>query len=99
MSRVVVNPQPKIRFQENGGNVSQHRDMLQNVAFQRAIDWSLLQYQRQLCEEAGDLNQAASKHLKLMGANEFVRCLFMLSETPARDIVENITNLDHKANK
>ena len=96
MSRVVINPQPKVRFQENGGNISQHRDMLQNVAFQRAIDWSLLQYQRQLCEESGDLNQCASKHLKLVGANEFVRCLFMLGESSTRDVVENIQNLDHQ---
>ena len=93
MSRVVINPQPKFRFQESGGNISQHRDLLQSVAFQRAIDWALLQYQRQLCEEEGDLNQMAAKHLKIKGAQEFVKVIFMLAESAVPEMANRILNL------
>ena len=97
MSKVVFNLPPKARFQESGGNISQHRDLLQNVAFQRAIDWALLQYQRQLCEEQLDMNQSAAAYLKLKGAQEFVRCLFMLAESATMEVTQKIQNLNHSA--
>lgn len=97
MSRVVTNPTPKARFQESGDNISKHREFLQTKEFERAIDWALLQFQFRLCEEGGDLNQCASKHLRMQGAHEFILTLRMLAETPMRETIANITNLDHKA--
>jgi hypothetical protein len=97
MSRVVTNPPPKSRFQESGGNISQHRDLLQNAAFEKSIDWAFLQFQHQLCSEQGDLNVCASKYLRLQGAHEFVRVLRSLAESQVMDVTQAITNLNHKA--
>lgn len=97
MSRVVTNPAPKARFQESGGNISQHRDLLQNVALDRAIDCALLQYQYELCREKGDLNSSAAKHLRMQGAQEFIDVLKYLAESPTREVANKITNLDHNA--
>lgn len=97
MSRVVTNPAPKSRFQESGGNISEHRDLLQGKSFERAIDWALLQYQYELCREKGDLNSSAAKHLRMQGAQEFIDVLKYLAESPTREMASKITNLDHNA--
>lgn len=99
MSKVVTLLSPKTRFQESGDNISKHREMLQSREFERAIDWGLLQYSKMLCDEPGDLNQCASKHLRMQGAHEFVRVMFNLAESPVAALTNDIMNLDHRANK
>lgn len=98
MSRVVVNPPPKIRFQETRGNVSEHRELLQKVEFGRALDWALLQYQYDLCRADLPINESGGNFLKLKGAHEFVRTLYHLAESPVASVTNDIMNLDHSAN-
>jgi len=89
------NPSPKQKFLELGSNIEQHRRMVDRPEFETAIDTSLLEYQRVLCEQRGDMSVAAANHLKLCGAQEFIHVLRNLSELPQLPQVEKITNLRH----
>lgn len=99
MSTVVKNPSPKARFQESSDNVKRHRDLIQSREFERAVDFSLLQYGSRLQSETdGNLNAAAAAHLRMTGAHEFIATLRNLAEStefPSRKT--EIANLDHAA--
>lgn len=97
-SKPNLNPSPKERFLESRQNISDHRAMVETRTFQRAIDYSLLQYQIKLTEEiSANPQMAGGQAWKLAGVTEFVAMLKTFSETPT--IVRRIVtdNLDHKA--
>ena len=96
MSTVINTPTPKHRFQESKDNVSKHRDLVASKEFERATDFALLQYQAQLASTVNaDFNGMAAMGLKILGAQEFVRTLRMLSESPSIPDVRVTDNLDH----
>ncbi len=98
MAQVITNPTPKARFQESGQNVSNHRDLIGSREFERATDFALLEYQRQLSmQDISNLNTAAAAHIKMLGAMEFLQVLRNLSEAPTVPRMAPLTdNLDHK---
>jgi hypothetical protein len=82
MSQVVSNPPPKKRFQESEQRIKDHRDLVQSPAFEQALDFALLQYQSQLAQvDLQNFNLAASCHLRMLGAQEFVQVLRNLAES------------------
>lgn len=75
--------------------VKSHRDLMQNDDLQRSINFALLEYQRQLCEQRSDVNSAAASHFRAMGALEFVQVLKTLGENvrmPAPTVVQNLNH-------
>jgi len=98
MSQVITNPTPKTRFQASPDSVSKHRDMVASREFERAIDFALLHYQRQVTElSTENFNVAGANQFRLIGAQEFVAVLRNLSEAPTLlDRGVSIANLNHK---
>lgn len=92
-----VNPTPKQRFQESADNVTKHREMIQDRAFQRGIDTALLEYQSFVSQEvSNNPGSAAFAGLKMNGAMEFVTILKLLGEQAQRVTPKLVTpNLDH----
>lgn len=93
----IVNPLPKTRYQSNATVIREHREMVDSMVFQRAVDMALLQYQAELCGRNGDMSAAAGSHFKATGALEFLHILKTLSESaPAvprtvdRDNLKNV---------
>ena len=98
MSTIITTPTPKHRFQEVKENVTRHRDLVASPEFELAIDFGLLQYQAQLASTVNaDFNGMAAMGLRLLGAQEFVRTLRMLSESPTIPDVRVADNLKHDA--
>lgn len=65
-------------------------------ALDRAIDFALLQYQRDLASEGRDnFNLAASAHFKMMGAQEFLNVLRHLAHQPSAPTIVDRDNLKH----
>lgn len=91
------NPQPKIRFQASGDNVSKHRDLMDSPEYQRAIDFGLLQYVAAVSQGITDGNTAMAAGFKILGAVELLSTVRMLSETPMPVVVAPVPNLNHQA--
>jgi len=94
----ITNPSPRIRFQESGDNISKHRDLVDNAAFQRGCDFAMLEYAKTMALESVDGNTAVATAMRLRGAHEFLQIFRNLSEksqppkeTPA------MANLNHRA--
>lgn len=92
-----TNPSPKSRFLMAKQNIEQHRALLDRPETQRALDFGIMEYMRQLCEQQADANGAAANHFKLRGALEFCHVLKNLSETPRTQRAVLNDNLDYKA--
>lgn len=98
-TKPVINPTPKTRFQESGQNIGSHRDMVDSQVFQRAIDFAVMEYTRQLATNtAQDSQRAAVNGFKQAGAMEFIDVLRNLSESPApMPPPTQIPQLNHRA--
>lgn len=87
----VLNPSPKTRFLSSDQNVGKHRDMVDSNEFQRAADFALMEYQAILCQRESN---PAVLGMKIMGAQEFLQTLRLLSEKvqvkPAVKIMDNL---------
>lgn len=93
-----INLSPKSRFQQSADNVSRHRALLETREFERATDFSLLQYCAALSESIKDMNSAAIAGMKLQGAFEHAHTFRNLGELPPRPPIAIVKdNLDHKA--
>ena len=78
-----VNPTPRHKFSQEHEALSQHRELMQNVWLNRAIEIALLQMQRQQGGVADrDVTAAATNHFKVQGALEFLEIFRNLSHTP-----------------
>lgn len=93
---VNTNPSPKARFRESTQNITAHRDMLQSPEFERALDFAALEYQLQAAARVTDGNGALALGYKLLGVQEFISTLKMLSEVPQPMPRTIDQNLDHK---
>ena len=92
-----INPSPKQRFLWNKKFLEDHRRIVFSDEIQRSLDYALLQYNSQLCEQNADANGAAANHFKMRGAMEFVHVLKNLSESPKPPTVYRDGNLNHEA--
>lgn len=80
----VINFTPKARFMQSQDNISKHRKLVDTREFERGCDFALLEYQRQVTNDARDGNTAAAAALKIRGALEFLHVFRTLSEQPLR---------------
>ena len=90
-----LNPSPKAKFQALNTNISRHRQLVDRPEFEYAAQSALLEYQRILCEQRGDMSQAAANHMKLCGAQEFLHVFWNLSESHQFSPTEKMKNLKH----
>jgi len=90
------NPSPKTRFRESGDSISKHRALLESGEFQRALDYALLEYQLQAAAQVRDTNAALAFGYKMIGVQEFISTLKLLSEVPRMPTPAVTENLDHK---
>ena len=98
MSQVVTNPTPQQRFTESTKAVKSHRDLISMPEFQIAIDFACLEFEHRLAQTPQDnFNLCAAAQLKRAGAQEFLRILRNLAETPEVVKAEPIPNLNHRA--
>lgn len=97
MSEPIANPSPKARFLESNVNISDHRKMVDSVAFQRACDFATLEYTALISNQNRDMNACAGTALKLQGALEFLQTFRLLSEKPLPPVSRVLTpdNLNH----
>ena len=94
----ITNPTPKQRFQESAQSVQKHRAMVDLAEFQRAADFSTLEYQAELSQRNSSMNEAAGNALKMQGAMEFLQVFRNLGETtPPVPRKLSIPQLDHSA--
>ncbi len=91
------NPSPKTRFRSSGDNIKAHRELMEQHSFDRALDFAALQYQMQAASRVQDANGALALGYKLLGVQEFIATLKMLSEEPPQIVNQPPENLDHKA--
>lgn len=97
MSHVVQYKSPKERCVEDERFVSRHRDLMAMEELTESIEAALHEYQRLLSTTPLDnWNNAAAAHLKIVGAQEFVKVLFELCETPTPRAPAPNRNLDHR---
>lgn len=97
MNTAPINLSPKSRFQQSQDNVSRHRAMLETREFERATDFSMVQYCAVLAESVKDMNSAAIAGMKLQGAFEYAHAFRSLGEIPPRPpLAITKDNLDHK---
>jgi hypothetical protein len=82
---VVKSFTPKQRFQQEAKVRVAHRQLVELHEFELACDFALLQLQHELTEAVnGNTNLAAAAHMKLAGAQDFIRVFRNLAETPGR---------------
>lgn len=97
IQRVVFNPSPKSQFRESAVNIREHRALLENPAFERALQFAQLEYQRHSASLIRDGNGALAHGYKLLGVQEFLSCLKLLSEETLVSAPTPPSNLDHRA--
>ena len=94
----LANPTPKSRFIESSQNISSHRKLVDDPAFQRSLDYAMLEFANTLARtsiEPQDISLGAAG-LKLRGAQEFLHIFRNLSEQP-KDLpkIARLDNLNH----
>ena len=87
------NPSPKQRFQQNTRLVKDYVGILDNPAFQVALDAALLEYQQLVSSQAKDALSASAAGFKIQGALEFVRTLKTLADTEVPTRRRDMDNL------
>lgn len=88
MAEKNLNPTPKMIFMSSGDNISKHRKLLEDPAFERAIFFAKAQYVRRLHDiSPGDLSMpnfascAAMSFERIQGMEDFIAVLSTLSES------------------
>jgi hypothetical protein len=94
-----VNPTPRQEFQSNPQFITMHRDMIQQPMLGVSIQYSLMQYQRQMCDaRGGDGNSAATSFFKMQGVIEFLDIFKKLGEmAEPLKTTPNPSKIDFKA--
>lgn len=95
---VVTNPSPAAVFRCSARAVKDHHSMVETNTFEDAIRFALLEYQHKLSAvQMDNFNQCAAHHLKITGAQEFVRILRNLADTETPPPAQSTGNLNHRA--
>lgn len=98
MNTPTINLSPKGRFLQSNDNVSRHRAMLETREFERASDFSMVQYCASIAESVRDANTALAAGFKLQGAFEYAHTFRNLSEqAKVPSIPAKADNLNHQA--
>lgn len=92
------NPSPRARYQAGLGNLTAHKSLLEITAFDRAVDFALMQYVSDLSEQAAQAADAVSVGYRLKGAKEFISVLKTLAAQPKQTtrtpITDNLSSPD-----
>lgn len=94
---VETNPSPKSVLLSDPKKIEAQRTLVQNAVFSYGVDAALMQYQRFLCNQPVESQEAAASHYRMEGALQFVAVLKGLAEMPQIQKPQNIAALDHKA--
>ena len=89
------NKSPKQRFTEISQWVGEHRQMVDSLAFTRACDMAMLQFQQTVTSSINDANGAGAAGLKMQGAQQFLTILRTISETSTPSSARPDDNLKH----
>lgn len=73
---------PRQRFHGDTKVISDHQELIDEPAFDRGADASLVEFMTNLAETVIDLNTAASAGYQLRGAVRYLRQFKTLAETP-----------------
>lgn len=88
------NPSPKSVLQNDPNLVKIHRALVEREDLHKSINVALLQISREICELAPtDMGSCAAAHLRMLGAQEFVKVFLNLAETPMASIRTESGNL------
>lgn len=88
------NPSPKSVFQSDPNLVKTHRSLVEREDLRNSLNTTLLQISREICERApNDMGSCAAAHLRMLGAQEFVKEFLNLAETPTASIRTESGNL------
>jgi hypothetical protein len=95
-----TNPTPKERFKAGKGNTAKHLDLVDSDDFRRSLDFSQLEYCRQVGASVNDNVTAMAAGYKLQGAMEAFRTLLTLADAmpvpTARRDFDNLTPQEPK---
>lgn len=80
MATPTVNPSPRARFQSIANNITQHRSLIEQPAFDRGADAALLEYAAALSRSNSNGNEAMASGFKLQGAMEFLMMFKTIAE-------------------
>ncbi len=88
------NPTPKSVYQSDANLVKLHHALVERADLRYALEVALLQMQRELYElSPPDMGSCASAHLRITGAEDFLKVFFNLAETPATPSKSDVSNL------
>ena len=90
------NKTPKQRFTEMSQWIGEHRQMVDSVAFSRACDFAMLQFQQAVTASITNGEGAGAAGLKMQGAQQFLEILRNLSETTTPSVRRPDDNLQHR---
>lgn len=91
---------PRERFQTEPQRITAHRAMVERESFQSALDYAMLEYQRQVQQSADANNQlgALAGYFRILGAQEFAQVMTKLAEpAPAPPAFVPPPRLNHNA--
>lgn len=81
----------------SANNISEHQAMLESRTFQRAVDFTTLQYAMFLAQKVSDEpTYATTAGIKLAGMHEFMHSMKLLGIKPQVPVIVPTGNLDHK---
>jgi hypothetical protein len=88
MADKILNPTPKQIFMSSGDNISKHRKLLEDPAFERALFFAKSHYIRRLHEITPSdpstpnfFSGAAMSFERIQGMEDFIAILYSLSES------------------
>lgn len=88
------NPTPKSTYQTNANLVKTHHALVERPDLRYALEVALLQMQRELYElSPADMGSCASAHLRMTGAEDFLKVFLNLAETPSSPTKSDVSNL------
>ncbi len=91
----IRNPTPKQRYMMNVTFLKDHHAILDHPGFDRACDYALLQYQRQLTSNTSDAITASAAGFRMQGAMEFLMVLKNLGDSSPVPTRRPDDNLQH----
>ena len=97
MNAPTINPKPKDKFQTESSWLKEHKKLLENPAFDTAIDFAMLEFCRELAEDKNAPQMAGAYMMQIAGAHRLVDILKNLSSMPAiKPQNADTINLNHR---
>jgi hypothetical protein len=86
------NPSPRERFQSAPDNIRKHTDMVDRPEFQRALDFALLQFNRDQANGPSDQYSKMCAGIASEAVEDFILILRTLAEPPVITKIQRISD-------